>query len=101
VVRRDDDIVRELARADFAHDHMRRARRFLTTLVAVTSVFPWLRSFALSWMVPRAFVSLGVACWAAFALVAICVGAHEWSYARERRFHLRRLSTALHEAEGE
>ena len=100
VVCQDDDVLRQLARADFAHDHMRRARRLLTTLVAVTSIFPWLRSFALSWMIPRALVTVGVTFWAAFGIVALCVRFNEWAYARQRELCLARLSAAMRQRVG-
>ncbi len=89
-----DEGLRRLARADLAWERRRAARRFLTTLVAFASIFPWLRSLGPSALVPRAIVDVGVAGWVTLALVTLCVRCDEWVSARERRRQVERISAA-------
>jgi hypothetical protein len=97
VARGDDDPMARLARADWAFAHLRDVRRLLTTAVALTSIFPWLRAFAFSWAVPRALVDVGVALWSTLGIGAIVVWLQEREHARERASCLRELARLMHD----
>jgi hypothetical protein len=78
------DACEQLVMAELDYHQARAVRQLLSTLTALASVAPWLRSLEAAW-VPRALVGCATATWAGLLLATLASGIEEWHLRRRWR----------------